>query len=81
MFHVRSDVSIQDRTIFTQQDPSLVMMRPVASTAQSMHCTSTGVIAVGFNVWLGIEKYVCQFFLYNLGLKIGHGGLRYDYLV
>jgi len=36
MFHLRSDVSIQDRTIFTQQDPSLVMKRPVVSTAQSI---------------------------------------------
>jgi len=36
MFHLRSDVSIQDRTIFTQQDPSLVTMRPVVSTAQSI---------------------------------------------
>ena len=36
MFHLLSDVSIQDRTIFTQQDPSLVTMRPVVSTAQSM---------------------------------------------
>ena len=35
MFHLRSDVSIQNRTTFTQQDPSLMMMRSVASTAQS----------------------------------------------
>ena len=37
MFHLESDVSIKDRTIFTQQDPSLVMMRTVVSTAQSIH--------------------------------------------
>jgi len=37
MFHLESDVSIQDRTIFTQQDPSLMMMRPVVSTAQSIY--------------------------------------------